>query len=256
MQHISFSLKDRHTRNTFFASLGALLVLVALAFLFGYIVYRTADAPTEAPTFGVEIIEDANSTDTLQVHIKRPTNLPPEIQAASDQWIESLKSQMAEAVTGLDMRQDIFGTPYTLDVMKPEFYILGDTASMVMTANIYTGGAHGIQSYFTITYNLRSGKKLSLQDVVGREVSYEELASIVKPLVEQEIQKKLDEAGQGSAGLGFFEEGLFPLEENYSLWYRDGDAIVFLFPPYQVAPYSMGLQRILVPIDVLKQVSL
>jgi hypothetical protein len=51
-----------------------------------------------------------------------------------------------------------------------------------------------------------------------------------------------------------FPEGATPTEENYRSWNVASDGILITFDPYQIAPYAVGQQSVMVPYTVLKDV--
>jgi hypothetical protein len=129
---------------------------------------------------------------------------------------------------------------------------------MVIEAYFFTGGAHGNSAFFTTTFDKELGKELTLSDVVGHETSYEKIASVVEPIALEQLLLKIQENSLPiqrdeleNALRVTFAEGLAPKAENFSLWYVDGKKIIFLFPPYQIAPYVFGTVRVPVPVESL-----
>jgi hypothetical protein len=52
-----------------------------------------------------------------------------------------------------------------------------------------------------------------------------------------------------------FPDGAAPNPENFANWLFDSQGLVIIFDPYQVAPYALGMQEVLVPYLYLEPVT-
>ncbi len=103
--------------------------------------------------------------------------------------------------------------------------------SYVLEIYEYTGGAHGDQLYKVFNYDKKTGKLLSLLDILRDESVLEQLSKLGK---EKFVKKGIDAD----------PSGLLPKPANWELWYLDENNIVFIFPPYSIGPYALGEQRL------------
>lgn len=113
-------------------------------------------------------------------------------------------------------------------------YVGPDYVSVELTLSEYTGGAHPITAFQGVVFDRKTGKRLTLDDILpltGKtlgEVSSSSAASLAAQLKENYL----------------FPEGAAPTSENYSSFTLDADSITFIFQQYQVAPYAYGPQRV------------
>jgi hypothetical protein len=110
--------------------------------------------------------------------------------------------------------------------------------SLSVSEYSYTGGAHG--DFSTIFYNIHpvSGRQLSFADFFKpeKEVQLEQLA-------EQKFrQVRGIPAGQSLSDAGYwFENDIFYLTDNMAV---QADGMLFLYNPYEIAPYSEGIIKL------------
>lgn len=110
----------------------------------------------------------------------------------------------------------------------------------------YTGGAHGNIDIDTVNLDLRNGKELDLDDLfkepatalkIMSEYSYKELKKSIK----QNLVEDMLKAGTEPKKINFDNLELLP------------QGLRVVFSPYQVAPWSEGIQTVVIPLKVLKQ---
>jgi hypothetical protein len=113
--------------------------------------------------------------------------------------------------------------------------------------NIYedTLGAHPNTYFHTFTFDMQSGKSLNLADVF---VSGSDYLNQLSTLSRAALTKQ-----QGSnADSSMITNGTTSTTENFQNFVIDGKDFVIIFPPYQVAPYSLGTQTVRIPLADLK----
>lgn len=108
----------------------------------------------------------------------------------------------------------------------------------------YTGGAHGMSNSFLFNFDLSNGKRFTLADIFAPQ--YEERLNdlLIKQLMKDNkvnSEKELEDLGY------FITSPIFP-SENF---YFDKEDIIFLYNPYEIAPYSMGSTEISIPFEEL-----
>ena len=115
---------------------------------------------------------------------------------------------------------------------------------------IYTGGAHGLESIFLSTIDREKRQFLTLNDLPVDQVVLAEVANATF-----REQKGLDSSSNLSEA-GYFwiseTEGQFQLPEgNFGL---TDSAILLHYNPYEIAAYSEGSTRLIIPLSKLQNV--
>lgn len=101
----------------------------------------------------------------------------------------------------------------------------------------YTGGAHGMSNSFFFSFDLNTGKRIKLNDIFIDQ--YEERLNDI--LTQQLMKKNNVGSVKELEELGYFiTSPIFP-SENF---YFEDDDIVFMYNPYEIAPYAMGSTEI------------
>lgn len=111
--------------------------------------------------------------------------------------------------------------------------------SYVFTSDSYTGGAHGVQSTKTFVFD-KSGRSLNIRDFVQPE-KLKDLSSNIQ----SELLK------YPNADKTWIQDGAGEKYSNFEVFYLDKENVVFVFDPYQVAPYSDGIKRVVLPISII-----
>ncbi len=95
-----------------------------------------------------------------------------------------------------------------------------------------SGGVHPNHGVSTVVCDLTQAKALKLEDIFGREVDYETLSDLCR----RELYRTVE------APVGAIDEnGLLAEEGNFSTFTVGPKGIEFIFQPYQVAPYALGI---------------
>lgn len=122
----------------------------------------------------------------------------------------------------------------TYDQKKCKNYI-----TYILYTTFYTGGAHPNTKIETFTYF--GDLKLTIQDLF----TLEQLKFLSQFIARELMGKK------GSIP-DMVEIGTKADYSNFENFYYTEEGIVFLFSPYQVAPYSSGIIDVLVPNSVIQ----
>ncbi len=152
---------------------------------------------------------------------------------------QEVKAYIAKELNTFSKNASINNDPESEFFIKNDIEIVGTPSyshtinSYILEIYEYTGGAHGNYNYVVFNYSKENGKKLTLNDILSSPDALNTLHDIA--------------AKQLSAkGIEYDEQGIAPKEENWQLWYADGENIVFIFPPYAVAPYTYGRQDVII----------
>lgn len=105
----------------------------------------------------------------------------------------------------------------------------------------YAGGAHGMPVRIGFTFDLTTGQRLRLWDVIGN--SEEELKEIVTKYFAEMIEKNPE---------NFWEDAIDSVREGTSFeseFYLTQEGIKFYFLPYALASYTAGFQEVIIPYE-------
>jgi len=145
---------------------------------------------------------------------------------------------------GLDQRKESLDITYQLKTGSK-------TVSYLYTMYQDTLGAHPNSYFRSFTFNKSGGEGIDIGDVFKPGTDYLTLLSTIS-------RKKLPgvigskEGMKGSeVDVGYMNRGTTPDADNFQNWYIDGTSLVLIFPPYQVAPYSAGMQTLSIPFTEL-----
>jgi len=102
----------------------------------------------------------------------------------------------------------------------------------------FTGGAHGGKNYLNAVINLKTGERITEDDLFTEES---------KPLISEIILKKIMEKHQVEKAedleqIGFFDVAEIGLNKNF---YVTGKGIVYTYNEYEIAAYALGTTEVL-----------
>lgn len=121
-----------------------------------------------------------------------------------------------------------------------KIYYLDETCvSFYMQDYDYQGGAHGMPYWIGCTFDLQTGKRLSLADIIDN--SEEELKEIVTGYFREMIEKNPDDYWEDAIDIAR-EETDFEMS-----FYLTDYGIHFYFEPYLLSSYAAGFQEITIP---------
>lgn len=136
--------------------------------------------------------------------------------------------------------------PYSLSYSYSSYpsritYFDGERFSFYQQDYDYTGGAHGMPFWVGFTFDLNTGERLLLSDVI--ENSEEELKEIVTRYFEDYMSQTPD---------GFWEDALTTVKDGTDFssdFYLTEEGICFYFEPYALACYAAGFQQVTIPYE-------
>lgn len=109
----------------------------------------------------------------------------------------------------------------------------------------YTGSEQGNLDILTLNYNLLSGQRLSFVDIFTHP-------DIALELMSSWTRKKLKDRFGGNMSNKNLEDGTMPLIENFSSLTLTPGGICINFQPWQVAEWAIGIQKVEMPLEALK----
>lgn len=104
----------------------------------------------------------------------------------------------------------------------------------------YWGGTHGMPYRTGYTFDLRTGERLALSDIIGNDG--EELKEIVTAHYAESIED----------GRGYWPDAMERVQEAIGFdmdFYLTGEGICLYFPPYELGGFAMGFAEVVIPYD-------
>ncbi|MCE9541802.1 DUF3298 and DUF4163 domain-containing protein [Candidatus Kaiserbacteria bacterium] len=214
----------------------AAVVIIVLALVAYFFLTRSAIAPVQetgqAPTPQAVTV----STSTLaeegtdySVHAEYPqfgiSAIDEQIRSAVAAGADELKKQAAtDTPVSHGFRKYEFIGTFSDVYTGPEFISVREVVAQD------TGGAHPLPVMLGLSFNRATGKMLTLDDALA-------LTGLTLAQVAEQSKAQL------SAKLGsdiIAPEGFEANPDNYSAFVVHENNVIFIFQPYQVAPYSAG----------------
>ena len=107
-----------------------------------------------------------------------------------------------------------------------------------------TGGAHPLITLACETFRVSDGALMIFSDLFS--VDYDAATAALKPIVEEQMDKKVKEFGAEY----FYDnakENLLDMWDK-SDWYITDDALVMVWQTYAISPYVAGVQEFMIPL--------
>ena len=129
---------------------------------------------------------------------------------------------------------------------------------------MYTGGEHGHALIRRFVWNVQADRLITSNDLVSSPEGWAKLSAFVRDALLKQAEARFTEDNLSDAEKAsllaqlkpLVEEGTRPSAENYQDFEPILDekgkviGVTFIFPPYQVAGYADGVQRVDVPATV------
>ena len=158
------------------------------------------------------------------------------IEKMLEQFVEDYENAKSEETTGMPWEGAWFQ------------YVVSQYAHVVCVGDnqySFTGGAHGNYATTFRNYDRRSGQIIKAGDLLTGGLS-PELTAMAEPLSRNTYQIP-DSSTYDAAGY-WLENEQFYLTENFAV---TAEGLLFLYNPYEIAPYAMGPQELLLPYTLM-----
>ena len=189
-------------------------------------------------------------------------NKYPGLAAELHRYAQGARDELMDAVRGAELPA---GTMYDLSL---SFTTIADTPDLLAIAadgSSYTGGAHDAPLVERFVWLVAEERLLTAETLLARPESWQPVASYVREQLHAALSQRIDadelepdERSRLMRSAGkMIDEGSGPDVDNYQQFepvVGPGGKLValrFVFPPYQVGPYSDGVQTVEVPASVL-----
>ncbi len=132
------------------------------------------------------------------------------------------------------------GMSNTSEVSYNVTYADNEVISVSFGNYYFTGGAHPNSVSFALTFDLKTGRELTLGDLFKPESKY---LQVLSSYCVKQLQKELSDMTDDD----WIKNGAGPNAENYKSWNLTKKGLIVNFDSYQVAAYAAGPQEVVVP---------
>lgn len=141
---------------------------------------------------------------------------------------------------------------YSLDISNNTMIATDDLVSFELTIYDYSGGAHPNSYTRTLTYDVKSGKRMTLNELFKANSNY---LKIISDYCITALKKQMRDTENGiEPDEQMIQEGASAKSENFEAWNITRKGLVITFDPYQVGPYAAGPQVVVIPFSILKNI--
>ena len=224
-------------------------------------------APATAPAAPapVHLADVSESDPRFIVGISYPpsANKYPGLAAALKKYSDAARAELQEAVDGLGAETP--PAPYDLSLAFTELVETPSLVAIAADGSSYTGGAHGNPLIARFVWLPDKERMLTAAALVPDPKAWQAISRYAREQLHTSLSQRLDgedvdpaDRAEMLRGAGrMIDEGTGPDPDNFAHFEPQLDAsgrirsLRFVFPPYQVGPYSDGTQTVEVPADVL-----
>ncbi|MBB6598989.1 DUF3298 and DUF4163 domain-containing protein [Luteimonas sp. MC1825] len=213
----------------------------------------------------VPLVDVMESTSGYIIGISYPPGAAryPGLASALKAYADSARGDLMDAVATAGEGGE--GMPYDLSL---PFDIVLDTPQLVAVkaeGTSYTGGAHGTPLVARFVWLPERQELLSAQALIPDPAGWRDVSAFVRESLHAALSQRIDadelepvERARLLRSIGrMIDDGTEPQPANFAAFEPvpgpDGRlrALRFVFPPYQVGPYSDGVQTVEVPASLL-----
>lgn len=223
-------------------------------------------AAATAPAAATPPLQDVVERDPRYlIGISYPpvANQYPNLAAALKAYADAARGELMQAVAGLGDDKPI--APYDLSLAFSEIAATPQLVAIAADGSSYTGGAHGNPLLARFVWLPHEDRQLTVAELVPDPKAWGDIAGYVREQLQSALSQRVDADDLSPAdrveivrnASRMIDEGTTPEPRNFAQFEpvlgADGKmtALRFVFPPYQVGPYSDGVQTVEVPAAVL-----
>lgn len=178
------------------------------------------------------------TTVAYETDINFPTVSGCDSKAQDDlnQYISDAINQSSKDVKFTDPDLTVGKNTLTLDfkvILNTKKFI-----SILISGYEYLGGAHGMNIFIPINYDMVNNKELSIADI-GKTTFINKLSAYSIPA----LKEKLNDSSLDST----IESGASAIAENFGVFNVSKEGLIITFTDYQIGPYALGPQKLTIP---------
>jgi hypothetical protein len=224
-----------------------------------------AESPAPPSVAPPGLRDVAESTPRYVIGISYPPSAGkyPGLAAALQAYADAARRELLTAADGLG--NDIPTAPYDLTLSFTELLDSPQLVAVAADGSSYTGGAHGAPLIARFVWLTQQQQLLTAAQLVPDPAGWQAIAEVVREQLHTALSQRIDadavpaaERAEMIRNAGrMIDEGTLANAESFAQFEpvlgADGRiaALRFVFPPYQVGPYSDGTQTVQVPAEVL-----
>jgi hypothetical protein len=220
-----------------------------------------ATTPASAPP--LQDVVERDPRYLIGISYPPVANKYPHLAAALKAYADAARGELMQAVSGLGDDKPI--APYDLSLAFSELVVTPQLIAIAADGSSYTGGAHGNPLLARFVWLPGQDRQLTAAELVPDPQAWSDIAGYVREQLHVALSQRVDADALSPAERAeivksasrMIDEGTTPEPRNFAQFEpvlgADGKmaALRFVFPPYQVGPYSDGVQTVEVPAAVL-----
>jgi hypothetical protein len=220
-----------------------------------------ATTPASAPP--LQDVVERDPRYLIGISYPPVANKYPHLAAALKAYADAARGELMQAVSGLGDDKPI--APYDLSLAFSELVVTPQLIAIAADGSSYTGGAHGNPLLARFVWLPGQDRQLTAVELVPDPQAWRDIAGYVREQLHVALSQRVDADALSPAERAeivksasrMIDEGTTPAPRNFAQFEpvlgADGKmaALRFVFPPYQVGPYSDGVQTVEVPAAVL-----
>ena len=220
-------------------------------------------APPAAPTVVLKDVSESEPHYVVGISYPPSVNRDPGLAAELKSYADAARAELKQAVDGLGSEKP--AAPYDLSLSFTELARTPMLVAIAADGSSYTGGAHGNPLIARFVWLPQQGRMLTAAELVPDPKAWTAISDYAREQLHTSLSQRIDSDDTDAADRAellksagrMIEEGTEPEAANFAQFEpvlaADGrlQALRFVFPPYQVGPYSDGTQSVEVPAAIL-----
>jgi hypothetical protein len=218
-------------------SLKKISIISIILIILGVSLQTNAKNSPLKPQIKTQNYNQENKKEKWAINVQYPKITSKNTSHAKDfnQRIKKLAMTQVTAFNALFLEEqvEVSSAPYDLNIAFDITYLSANLISVLFTESSYSGGAHGNKESFSLNYDLKIGKILTLPNIFKKNTPFIDIIS------RESIQQILKKQGNNTAK-EWVEEGAGKHIKNFTTWNITPIGLMMTFDPYQVASYAAG----------------
>ena len=215
--------------------------------------------PATAPGFELKDVTERTQDYIVGISYPPVANQYPPLATELKRYADAARADLLEAAKGRE--KSAGAAPYELVLPFTQTHVSPTLVVVGVDGSSYTGGAHGAPLIARWVWLPQQNRMLRASDLVADAKGWEAISSLVREQLHTALSQRVDADELPPAervevlksANRMIEDGTEPDPGHFSqfepLVASNGRirALRFVFPPYQVGPYSDGTQTVEVP---------
>lgn len=229
------------------------------------------DAQTEVepdasvPDVDLTDVVETNAQYVIGISYPPSASKYPELAAQLKRYADAARDELMQAVAAQPQGEAASAALYDLSLSFTEVLETPEVVAYAADGSSYTGGAHGMPLLARFVWLPKQRQMLTADRLVPDAAGWQAVSAYAREQLHTALSQRIDAEDLSPAERAelvrnagrMIDDGTTADAENFSqfepLAGPDGKlrGLRFVFPPYQVGPYSDGMQSVEVPASVL-----